>query len=409
MRILLVNDYSTPAGGAEIYCLRLRDLLCAQGHDARLFASGAGLRNQRRADYECFGTMAPALNRFTQTWNPSAARQLKSILSEFRPDVVQLNIFLTQVSPSILKVLQGTPTVYMAHWYRTICPTGKKYKPDGTICSSDAGAVCHQSGCIPRTFWPLYKRQLRYVRQLLPRTAVLLSVSRHVREVLRAGGVETSSILPYFFEIPESVARPSQAPPVVLFAGRLVPEKGALVLLEAMKLVASRIPEARLLIAGEGAQRGLLVKRIRELGLSSCVEFHGFTEHERMFDLLQSARVLALPSLWPEPVGLIAIEAMAAGIPVVASAAGGLPEVVEHGRSGYLVQPGSAAELADRLCIFLEQPDVADAMGAYGRKLARTRHDSLRYLQQLIRWYEIAMGYDLHAAENAEASLPVPV
>src|SRR4030095_4540448 len=99
MKILLVNDYATLIGAAEVLLLALRDGLRQRGHDARVFASSARpIASERFADYECFGTTS-RFRTLLQTANPSALRKFSQVLSAFQPDVVHLSMFLTQLSP----------------------------------------------------------------------------------------------------------------------------------------------------------------------------------------------------------------------------------------------------------------------------------------------------------------------
>ena len=126
MKILLVNDYATPTGGAELIMLSLRRQLRELGHDARLFASSARPLNQEsQGDYHCLGTTSK-FRTLLQSKNPWASQKLAKILSEFKPDVVHVRIFLTQLSPSILPLLINIPTIYHVAWYRAICPLGTK-------------------------------------------------------------------------------------------------------------------------------------------------------------------------------------------------------------------------------------------------------------------------------------------
>ena len=128
MKILLLHDNPPPGGGAEKQFLGLRNELRKRGHDARLFTSTAG-KKKAVSDYECFGTTS-SFRTLLQTYNLWAYNSLKKVLADFRPDIVQANIYLTQLSPSILPLLQNIPSIYYAVWYRSICPTGTKMLPD---------------------------------------------------------------------------------------------------------------------------------------------------------------------------------------------------------------------------------------------------------------------------------------
>src|SRR5918999_1323382 len=139
MKILLINDYGTLTGGAEVQMLLFRDELRRQGHDARLFTSSARTSAEKsHADYECLGTTS-RLRTLLQTANPWAFARLRKVLAEFHPDVVHVRIFLTQLSPLILPLLMNVPCVYHVVWYRPLCPLGTKMLPDGTACHLPAG------------------------------------------------------------------------------------------------------------------------------------------------------------------------------------------------------------------------------------------------------------------------------
>src|SRR4051812_27676548 len=113
MKILYVHDYDEPTGGAEMLMFRLRDAMRARGHDARLFASSAGLATTASgtADDHGFGTKS-CFRGLVKAANPMAAVSLRRVLRTFRPDVVHVGMFLTQLSPLILPFLRDVPSVY---------------------------------------------------------------------------------------------------------------------------------------------------------------------------------------------------------------------------------------------------------------------------------------------------------
>jgi glycosyltransferase involved in cell wall biosynthesis len=147
----------------------------------------------------------------------------------------------------------------------------------------------------------------------------------------------------------------------------LRPQKGHTVLLRAMAIVCKRFPEADLFLAGDGPLLASLQEEVRRLGLSGKVHFLGRVED--VWPLLAETDVFALPSL-SEPLGIAVMEAMAAGVPVVASAVGGVLEIVKDGVSGRLVPPNDAATLASSLIGLLEDPQLRSSMGLAGRSVA---------------------------------------
>ncbi len=184
MKILLVSDYSVPRGGNEVVTLSLRDGLRARGHDVRLFASLAYAdAGAEPAEYNCFGTATP-LRAALWCGNPSAFLGLRRALADFRPDVVHVRLFLSQLSPLILPLLREVPAVYHDGWYRTVCPIGSRVLPDGKGCHEPAGSVCYRSGCVPALAWPLLMTQLHLWRRWRDVFDVVVANSRSVAEWL---------------------------------------------------------------------------------------------------------------------------------------------------------------------------------------------------------------------------------
>jgi glycosyltransferase involved in cell wall biosynthesis len=153
---------------------------------------------------------------------------------------------------------------------------------------------------------------------------------------------------------------------VVAAAGRLAPEKGFHVLIEAVPGVLDRFPGAHVVIAGEGPERPRLKAMVEERSLHGQVLLPGRVDD--VAGLLSMADVVAIPSL-SEGQGIVALEAMAARKPVVASRVGGLEETVKSAVTGLLVKPGDPGELAFALCSFLGDPKAREAMGRAGREV----------------------------------------
>jgi glycosyltransferase involved in cell wall biosynthesis len=189
--------------------------------------------------------------------------------------------------------------------------------------------------------------------------------------------------------VPVVPPRAALAPvPTLAFAGRLAPEKGLDVLLRAFARVRERLPEARLVIAGDGPGRDALAQRLSALGQEGQVERLGHRPRAELDARLGSAWVQAVPSIWEEPFGLVAPEAMMRGVAVVASDAGGLAEIVEDGRTGRLVRRGDADALAAALLGILSDRELAERMGRAGRERALAHFDEERYVDRFVEIYE---------------------
>ena len=178
--------------------------------------------------------------------------------------------------------------------------------------------------------------------------------------------------------------RGSDDSPRILCVAALSRRKGHVVLLEALPSVLEHVPETRLTLAGDGAERAFLEKRADELGVAHAVEFLGAVEHDRMAALYERADVFCLPS-FAEGVPVVLMEAMAMEIPVVATEIMGVPELVEHEVSGLLVPPARADLLAAALVRLLGDPELRERMGAAGRKRVAADYDRSKSAAQLER------------------------
>ena len=172
---------------------------------------------------------------------------------------------------------------------------------------------------------------------------------------------------------------------VIGAACRLVPAKGLVDLIRAVALLTSEFPSLRLEIAGSGPQRAELEAEANRLGLAAQVHFLGWQRDLR--PNFQSWDVFAMPTL-DEGFGMAALEAMAEGLPVVATTVGGLPEIVVDRGTGYLVPPSDVAALADRLRLLILDPERRRSMGAAGRERVRKHFSVDRMVAEIAAVYD---------------------
>ncbi len=197
-----------------------------------------------------------------------------------------------------------------------------------------------------------------------------------------------NGIRPAAFQVsvPDPAVRRKFAAPeekILFFIGRLVREKGVQHLLEAMPLIRSRFPHVRAVIAGRGPYAEELHHLALHLGIDRHVTFAGYIDEETRNQLYAHADVAVFPSLY-EPFGLVALEAMATGTPVVVGDTGGFAETVAHGVNGLRVGAGSADALAGEICALLGDPELA-------RRLARR---ALQDVEEKYSWGSIARRYE---------------
>jgi glycosyltransferase involved in cell wall biosynthesis len=224
-------------------------------------------------------------------------------------------------------------------------------------------------------------RRLDALRRADLAVAYSSAVDRH----LARNGVTRRALVPLFTTMVARAGDGHANRRRVVFAGRLVRPKGAHVLIRA-----ARDLDVELVVCGEGREAPALRALARRLGIESRVAFRGWLDAQDLAGELADASVVAIPSLWPEPFGLVGIEALAAGRPVVASATGGVSDWLQDGVSGLLVRPGDARALARALGELLSDPERQRAMGAAGRSAVAERFSRERHVATLAESYRAA-------------------
>jgi glycosyltransferase involved in cell wall biosynthesis len=180
----------------------------------------------------------------------------------------------------------------------------------------------------------------------------------------------------------EPAERASSNPLKLLTVGRLEREKGHVVLLEAVSELARRGVPARLELVGDGSRRARLERLAADLGIAASVHFLGTLGQDRLPARYAAADVFCMPSLG-EGIPVVLMEAMASGLPAVASGVMGIPELVEDGVSGVLVPPGRPAAFADSLERLAGDPELRAQMGEAGRRRVLAEFDVERSAEQL--------------------------
>lgn len=267
-------------------------------------------------------------------------------------------------------LLSRYPSVLYAHTYYGTCISGRKCHawPDIRPCSRRLGAAClllyyprRCGGLHPGTMWSKFREQTARRARLAHYQSVLVA-SRHMRQEIEQHGVPPDRVR--LVPLPMTSNIPGAAPPVarrpqgrILFLGRLVDVKGAGHLIRALPEAAKRLGRTlTLTVAGDGVDR----EKVRKLA-SECnvqIEITGWLDAEQKIDLLRSD-LLAVPSLWPEPFGLVGIEAGRLGLPAVGYAVGGIPDWLVPGKSGELApgDPPTIHGLAEAICRALADPE----------------------------------------------------
>lgn len=404
MRALLITDWLPGTGGAERYMASMRDGLRAAGDEVKLLTSSVGTAADGSADYRAYATDHMAAKAVLQIVNPFAVFTVRSALRTFRPDVVVVNMFEHHLSPAFLGQLRDVPTILSITDYKPICPIGSKLLPTGELCTVRAGLVCLRSGCMSLPHWLRDQPRYALIRAGLRHFNRVLACSRWVQRELELSGVK-SEVLTLPVSAPAANFRRAKgSEPLFVYCGRLDATKGLELLIRAFTQLLNIAPTARLRIVGRGSQRPLLEQLVQERRLGSAVTFRGWVAPTEVEHELADAWAVVVPSLWAEPLGLVALEAIVRGVPVIASAAGGLGEVVEHGTSGLLFPNGDENALTRHLeavaggSVF-SSPALADEVIAR----AQESHSLPRHIEHLRRIFREVAGTD---SETREVSVP---
>lgn len=236
---------------------------------------------------------------------------------------------------------------------------------------------------------------LRRRDQLLERAALVVAVSDYVRDRLVGLGAPADKVRTHYIGVDTEQFSPGGQVEdgLILFVGRLVPQKGCADLVEAMASVHDSAPDARVVVIGDGPERASLERRARQLRVP--VDFRGVRPASEVRDWMRRAEVVVVPSVpissgWREALNLVAVEAQACGTPVVASRTGGLPEAVADKETGLLVPPAEPAAVARALMeVFGER---GRQMGRAGRARVLRDFDLRRQTERLECFYDEVRG-----------------
>jgi glycosyltransferase involved in cell wall biosynthesis len=357
MRILIATTHRGLLGGTEVYLSGLIPALRARGHEVALIYHVPAPKGRAAIDPGC--PPIPA-------WEFEAPGSLETA-ARWQPDICYLQGMLTPTAEE--RLTSRFPTVFFAHNYYATCASGTKCHgwPRTQPCTRSFGLAClplnylRQCGCRhPLRLLNQYRFQRRRER-LLPRFKAVLVASRHMAEVFRLQGVppERIALAPYF---PTAVS-PLAEPPVrrqmtgeLLMVGRFTDMKGGDLLIKAVPLAAKSLGrQLSLVFAGEGPEEGGWKKLGDQLGVDT--RFLGWCSPARLAEQRGRADLLAVPSVWPEPFGLVGIEAGCVGLPAVGFAVGGIPDWLIPGRSGESApSPPTADGLAEAIHRALTDP-----------------------------------------------------
>jgi glycosyltransferase involved in cell wall biosynthesis len=407
MRVLHLLHY-TPLGGIENYTRNLFVALEARGHENVLVYDGSALPGLERDGRRVY--RLPGLLDEDQSRGRQLARRAEEIMEETACDMAYVHSTANPILSEL--ILHALPTLYFAYTYDTFCPSGARlYQRTDTICQLRgvpnwrclANAYVQQCNTRrPTKLWGLYRSRKEF-GDWARRADAIVCGSEYVRRQHLENGFLPERTHALHYPSPKPREQTFTTPPrepMILFLGRITPQKGLGYLIRAMTKIETR---CRLVVASDGYELPRMRALTAKLRLEDRVSFLGAVDYAAVADLYAKAKVLAVPSVWPEPFGLVGPEAMSYGVPVVAFRVGGIPEWLRDGETGFLVEPKNVEELAHRIDLLLKDPALARRLGSQGR--IAVEHLSLdRHLDGLLRVSQEAIDRRRAAAKRGRGS-----
>lgn len=394
MRILLVNKFHYRKGGAETYYLTVGSELERMGHEVAYFS----MRHPDNLPCEWdkyFVTqreynnvkdpLKAARDGMALIYSPEAKRNFQALCEEFRPDVVHLNNVHRQITLSILDAPylgeNEVPVFYTAHDYVTVCPGYLMLDGDGRVCDAclEDGRYrhCIENRCVKgsraKSALAAMEASFNRAHKSNKRIDRVIAPSRFMRSKLIEGGwPEGKVVFLQNFADDAILDRAANAGadatdrenPYLLFFGRLSAEKGVDTLLRAFDAALPSLPrDMRLVVVGDGPDAGDFKALASSLGCASRIEFAGYQSGRALQAYVEGASLAISSSRCRENMPYSIVEAYAAGTPVVGTNIGGIPELVDEGKTGFICEPGDVQSMADAISrgvnAFLEQPAYA--------------------------------------------------
>lgn len=399
----MINKFFDLHDGVDIYTHRTMVELRKRGHETHIFSTRSP-KNVATPDAARFverynfdrreGWRKDAVKAANFLWNRQAEKAMRLTLDELKPDVVHLHNVYHHLTTSILKPIResGAVCVQTLHDYKLACPNYKMYT-ENAVCERCKGgyyleAVKHRClyGGFAGNMLAAFEMGMTKATQAYEKTVrTFICPSRFMLDKMREWGEPPGKLeyLPNPVDVPEATPAERCTGPLV-YIGRLYPEKGIDVLVRAV----ANTPGARLDVVGDGVMRKSLEDLTSDLRATDRIRFLGFKTGQELTDIRNTARALCVPSVWYENAPLTVLEAMASGLPIIASNIGGLPELVEDGVSGFLVKTGNV----DAWMEAVQQMDAFSVeqrreMGDAGRAFVSSNMNWEKHLTELERIY----------------------
>jgi len=407
MKILAVNKFHFPKGGADVYFLDLCKGLEERGYDVARFCMDHPKNTPSkwsqyfvsRVDYNQRGILNKLKGALRIFYSFEAKRKFRNLVDDFQPDIIHIHNIYHQISPSILDVAKKAriPVIMHLHDYKLVSPNYSLFH-DGLIYERCLGKKYYR--CIlDKCFKNSYLKSVLVTLEMYLHHTLLQIYEKNVSMYIAPSDFMASMLKKTIPSIQERVCVvsnpvdsnyfiPAENPTrdYFLVYGRLVQEKGFDIVLRAYAQLSNK--SKKLLVVGDGPERASLRELAQELEIESYVDFKGVIHGKELVEVIQNAFSVIVPSRWYEVFGLTNIEAMACGRPVIASRIGGIPDVVKDEGVGLLFEPENVQQLRDAMMFFVEDSEKVEVLGKEVRRYVESRFPRKRHIQRITDLYK---------------------
>ena len=362
MKIVQIVSFGYLGGGAEISVFLLKNCLEARGHEVKIISSDYNNSVDHFSDIEFPAIDGPKRSLFKKTfyhlWYPASYRCIKEAIKQYQPDVIHFHT-MGQLSPSAMFAIGATPAILTVHGPEEYVSSIFTWSFSSKLFK--AGSVNeHKLTNLGKlhAFFHCYLQRPFY-RVGIKHLSALIAPSKYMAKVLTDESYGVKVLQVYNgVELPNKATK-SYNDDRLLYVGRLEYIKGVDVLLKAMSQVIDKLPNAKLDIVGDGSIRRELEKYISEHNLKKNVTFYGWQDAKQIHKMYKETTIAVVPSVWPENLPTVCIEALANGRPVVGTNTGGIPELIQNNVTGQVVRPNDHEELAKAIIKWLSQETSA--------------------------------------------------
>jgi len=406
MKILLVNKFLYPKGGDAISTVATGNLLSEKGHQVFYF----GMKNPKNPDFSYqeyfvsdvdydanlnFFQKLKLTFRIFYSWE--ARNKVGHLLKKVKPDIVHLNNFAHQITPSILDEIKkyNLPVVMTMRDYKMVCPSYSMLAK-GTPCKRCQGGryyFCTLYRCTKhsamKSMVNTAEMYLHHrILHLYDKIDLYLSPSQFMKDLVREMGfMGEVRYLPNFIHADRYLPSYGWEEGSIVYFGRLSYEKGLETLIDAVKELSVEVK-----IIGEGPLSDLLISKVKNEGIQN-VHFLGYKIGEDLNQEIRKSMFAILPSECYENYPRSAMEAFALGKPVIGTRIGGIPELVTDGETGLSFEPGNVVDLREKILSLLENKNKIIEMGKRARAFVEERLNPEKHYHDLMDIYTEAMSH----------------